>query len=329
MMRRAIEARSRGLVLADRATRLCLPLVHTAAGITFAGWLLAGAGPHAALMTAVAVLIVTCPCALGLAIPAVQMVAAGALFRDGVLLGDGSTAFCGAETQAAAALNADPEASVICFRAGEGEPVAFPVRQALRPAAAEVVAALQAGGRRVVILSGDRPSAVASVAGRLGVTEWEAGFTPQDKIARIEALKRSDRRVLMVGDGLNDAPALAAAHASLSPLTAVHVSQAATDGLFLGRSLAPVLSVLGVGARARRLMLQNLWLAAAYNLASVPLAAAGLLTPLIAALAMSGSSVVTLNALRAGHAPVPDLPPLRSDDAEDGPTVLSLAHPSR
>ncbi len=79
----------------------------------------------------------------------------------------------------------------------------------------------------------------------------------------------------MVGDGLNDAPALAAAHASLSPVTAAHVSQAAADALFLGRGLAPVLSVLTVGARARTLMLQNLWLAAAYNLVAVPLAAAG------------------------------------------------------
>ena len=89
-MRRALEARSRTLVLADRATGLYVPLVHGAAGLTFAGWLLAGAGPHAALMTTVAVLIVTCPCALGLAIPAVQVVAAGALFRDGVLLNDGA-----------------------------------------------------------------------------------------------------------------------------------------------------------------------------------------------------------------------------------------------
>lgn len=219
---------------------------------------------------------------------------------DGVELRLGSPAFCGAHDQAAAPLSADPEVSVIRFRAGEGAPTAYPVRQALRPEAGEVVARLREGGRRVVILSGDRASAVASVAGRLGVTEWEAGLTPQDKIARIAALKASGRRVLMVGDGINDALALAAAHASLSPVTAPHVSQAAADALFLGSSLAPVLSLLAVRARARRLMLQNLWLTGAYNLVAVPLAAAGLLTPLIAALAMSGSSVVvTLNALRA------------------------------
>ncbi|MEL6061442.1 MULTISPECIES: heavy metal translocating P-type ATPase [unclassified Methylobacterium] len=388
LMRRALEARSRALVLADRATRLYVPLVHATAALTLVGWLAAGAGWHAALLDAVAVLIVTCPCALGLAIPAVQVVAAGALFREGVLLNDGealerfaaidtvvfdktgtltlpepvlaagtfdpgalanaarlalssrhpmaaalaaaaggsgpfpgaeeaaglgvravvdgvelrlgSARFCGAEDQAAAALAADPEASVICFRAGDGPPAVFPVRQALRPDACAVVAELERTGRRVLVLSGDRAPAVAAVAGRLGIAEWEAELTPQDKIARIEALRAGGRHVLMVGDGLNDAPALAAAHASLSPVTASHVSQAAADALFLGRSLAPVLSVLAAGRRARRLMLQNLWFSAAYNVLAVPLAAAGLVTPLIAALAMSGSSVVvTLNALRA------------------------------
>ena len=388
LMRRALEARSRSLVLADRATRLYVPLVHAAAALTLAGWLAAGAGWHAALLDAVAVLIVTCPCALGLAIPAVQVVAAGALFREGVLLNDGtalerlaeidtvafdktgtltlpipalaeaghdpralalaarlalssrhpmatalvgaaegagpfpgaqeaaglgvralvdgvalrlgSPRFCEAEAEAAAALAAHPDASVICFRAEGDAPVAFPVHQALRADAPEVIEALRASGRRILILSGDRASAVEAVATRLGVADWEAGLTPSDKIARIEALQRQGRRVLMVGDGLNDAPALAAAHASLSPVSAAHVSQAAADALFLGRGLAPVLAVLAAGRRARRLMMQNLWFSAAYNVVAVPLAAAGLLTPLIAALAMSGSSiVVTLNALRA------------------------------
>ncbi len=163
-----------------------------------------------------------------------------------------------------------------------------------------MVEALKASGHHVLVLSGDRAPAVEAVANRLGISEWEAGLTPQNKIARIESLRSSGRRVLMVGDGLNDAPALAAADASLSPVTASHVSQAAADALFLGRGLAPVLSVLDAGRRARRLMLQNLWISAVYNVLAVPLAAAGLLTPLIAALAMSGSSlIVTANALRA------------------------------
>ncbi|WP_018263159.1 heavy metal translocating P-type ATPase [Methylobacterium sp. WSM2598] len=391
LMRRALEAKSRALVLADRATRLYVPVVHAAALLTLAGWLAAGAGFHAALLTAVAVLIVTCPCALGLAIPAVQVVAAGALFREGVLLNSGealerfaaidtvafdktgtltlpepvlagryesealalaarlalssrhpmaaalATAvpearalpdaeeaaglgvravvegrlvrlgaprFCEAEAEAERALAQDPGSSAICLKDGDAPPVVFRVRQALRPDAERVLGSLRAEGYRVLILSGDRPEAVAAAAGALGVAEWEGGLAPQDKIRRIEALGAQGRRVLMVGDGLNDAPALAAAHASLSPVTAAHVSQAAADALFLGRDLAPVLAVLRIGRAARRLMLENLWVSAAYNVAAIPLAAAGLLTPLIAALAMSGSSViVTLNALRARRTP--------------------------
>ena len=387
LLSQALEAKSRYLRLADRATRFYAPLVHVAAALTFLGWAAAGAGWQVGLLNAIAVLIITCPCALGLAIPAVQVVASGALFRHGVLLnsGDalerlaavdtivfdktgtltmpepslvdtdaepelleraarlalsskhplaaalaaaarrrepwadaqerpgfgvagladgvsarlGSPAFCGAEAEADAALSSDPEASVICYAEEGRAPVAFRVRQMLREDAVEVVARLRRHCR-VLILSGDREAAVARAAAALGVAEWAAGLTPADKIVRIEALKAANRNVLMVGDGVNDAPALAAAHVSLSPVTAAHISQAAADAVFLGRRLAPIEAALRTGRRARRLMGENLWFSALYNFAAVPLAAAGSLTPLIAALAMSGSSmIVTLNSLRA------------------------------
>ena len=193
----------------------------------------------------------------------------------------------------------DGEASFITFtHAGRSASIA--IRQTLRPDAVAVTNALRDRGLRLMVLSGDRAAAVAPVAGALGIRDWLAGLTPAEKIAVIELLQSQGRRVLMVGDGLNDAPALAAAHVSLSPIAAAHLTQAHADAVFLGERLEPVLHAVVVARRARALMKQNLALAAIYNALAVPLAIAGLVTPLIAAVAMSGSSLlVTLNALRA------------------------------
>jgi len=384
----AVQARSRYVRLAERAARLYAPLVHTTALATMIGWLVLGATWHDAIITAVAVLIITCPCALGLAIPAVQVATAGALFRSGVLLNTGDAierladvdtvvfdktgtltlpeaeivnsadippehfalagrlaltsrhplaatlaraagaklplegaveeagqgvsavvegfevrlgrpTFCGAEREAAVARAADPEASQIGFAHGD-ERCVFLVRQDLRRDAVAVIAALRRQGLLVEILSGDRAEAVAPIARDLGIDTWQAQVTPAAKIAHVEALKRAGRKVLMVGDGLNDAPALAAADVSLSPISAVHLSQAAADAVFLGEALAPVGEALRLAPRAKRLMRENLWLAVVYNAIAVPIAIAGLATPLVAAIAMSGSSLlVTANALRA------------------------------
>ena len=384
----AVQSRSRYLRLAERASRLYAPVVHAAAFLTMIGWLIAGATLHDSIVTAIAVLIITCPCALGLAIPAVQTVASGALFGSGVLLNSGDAieriaevdhvifdktgtltlpeldvanaaaippaifdlagrlalsskhpvaaavaraagvtaplegvqeepgqgvhgmidgvevrlgrpSWCGADREANEILHGDPEASVVAFRQGETCHV-FAVRQRIRPDAAAVVLALHRAGINVEILSGDREPAVRAAAKATGIYQWQAEVTPVDKIARIEELSRRGYKVLMVGDGLNDAPALAAAHASMSPVTATHMSQAVADAVFLGDRLAPVETAIVVSRKARRLMRQNLWLAVVYNALAVPLAVAGLVTPLIAAAAMSGSSLlVMLNALRA------------------------------
>ena len=163
-----------------------------------------------------------------------------------------------------------------------------------------MIAALQRRNIQLEILSGDREPAVRAAAQALGIGEWRAGVTPADKIARIEDLKRGGRKVLMVGDGLNDAPSLAAAHVSMSPISAAHLSQATADLVFLGKPLAPVVAAVDCARKALSLMRQNLWLAVGYNVLAVPIAISGVVTPLIAAAAMSGSSVlVMLNALRA------------------------------
>ncbi len=408
LLEKAASAKSRAMRLADRASRVYAPVVHVTAALTLAGWLIAGASAHDALITAIAVLIITCPCALALAIPAVQVVASGALFRANIILnaGDaierlaeadtvvfdktgtltlpeprvvnagaldvellqkaarlalssrhplavalsreatlrapydgaveepgqgvhalidglearlGSAMFCGlapspfvpaqAGTQspttgaawvpACAGTNGDFGASSIHFSYGR-QSATIAINQSLRPDAVETVQALRARGLDLMILSGDRDEAVAPVAAMLGIDVWQGGLKPAAKIARIEELKRQGRRVLMVGDGLNDAPSLAAADVSLSPISAADVTQAQADAVFLGERLKPVADAVAIARRARRLMAENLWLAALYNLVAVPVAIAGLVTPLIAALAMSGSSLlVTVNALRA------------------------------
>lgn len=389
LLENAAQAKSKYMRLADRAARAYAPVVHSAALLTFLGWLVAGRGVADSMVIAVSVLIITCPCALALAIPAVQVVTSGILFRSGVLIhaGDAIERFAAVDTivfdktgtltlPEAVVLNRDdiaPErlsaagrlarasrhplgqalaeatraiappvevreipghgieavidgrierlgapdwcgvpsddvaemldyyrgASLVAHDDGTGSPVTIALMQGLRADAAEVAARLAGEGYALEILSGDRETAVADIAARLGIATWQSGMKPADKIARLEALKAEGRTVLMVGDGLNDAPALAAAHVSLSPVTAVHLSQAAADAVFMGERLSPVAATLRVSRRARRAMVQNLWLSVIYNLIAVPVAVAGLVTPLIAALAMSGSSViVTLNALR-------------------------------
>jgi Cu2+-exporting ATPase len=386
LLEKAASAKSRTVRLADHAARFYAPMVHAAAALTLIGWLLAGATVHDAMVTAIAVLIITCPCALALAIPTVQVVASGALFRAGVILnaGDaierlgeidtvifdktgtltlpeprvvnaaaiepdllraaarlaltsrhplavalalegsgggspftgaaevtgqgvralidgiearlGSAEFCGI-AQSAAIM---PGHSQIYFSYG-GRTAAFAISQKLRPDAADVVKSLRGLGLELHILSGDRVDAVRPMAETLGISDWLGGLKPAEKIAIIEKFKAQGRRVLMIGDGLNDAPALASAHASLSPIAAVDITRAQADAVFLGDRLSPVLDAIITARRARALMKQNLWLAAIYNTIAVPVAIAGAVTPLIAALAMSGSSiVVTLNALRAG-----------------------------
>jgi Cu2+-exporting ATPase len=390
MLARAVEARSSYVQLADRAARLYAPLVHAAALATVIGWIAFGATWHDAMIAGIAVLIITCPCALGLAIPVVQVVASGALFRSGVLLNSGEAierlagvdtilfdktgtltlpepevvnaaeippdrlalagrlalasrhplaaavaraahatapldaveepgqgvrcmhdgvelrlgrpSFCGADAEARAIACSDPEASAIGFAVGT-ERYVFAVRQRLRSDAADVVARLKSDGFAVEVLSGDRATAVTHAALALGIERWHAAMTPADKIARVAALQAEGRTVLMVGDGLNDAPSLAAADASLSVATAAHLTQAAADAVFLGDRLAPVVAAVTIARRARRLMRENLALAVGYNAVAVPIAMLGYASPLIAALAMSGSSIlVTLNALRAKRA---------------------------
>lgn len=381
----AIESRLPFMQIANRAARLYAPVVHVTALLTLAGWLFAGAGFHTAIVTAIAVLIITCPCALALAVPTVQVVSMGEMFRQRILVNDpdlterlagadtivfdktgtltmpeamvcnmdeialdlqrlaarlaagsrhplahsvarmggdpaplanitevpgsgvktfadgvevrlGSAIFCGVTPKEA--LSGD-DTSSIYVRAGE-RVAQFRIGQRIREDAVRVVSELKCRGYRVMILSGDRAGPVETVARSLGIDTWRANCTPDRKIAELEGLRNEGHKVLMVGDGLNDAPALAAAYVSLSPISAADLTQAQADGMFLGDHLQPVLDVIDIARQAKRIMLQNLALAVVYNVIAIPLAIAGYVTPLVAAAAMSGSSIlVSTNALRA------------------------------
>jgi Cu2+-exporting ATPase len=220
---------------------------------------------------------------------------------DGVEARLGSPRFCGLEEEAAALGALDPDVSLVAFRHGATTAL-FQVRQQLRSDAVETVAALKARGYAIEILSGDRVEAVETIARALDVADWSGALKPADKVARLDALRAGGRRVLMVGDGLNDAPALASAYVSISPIDATQITQAAADAVFLGERLGTVVTTLDLARKARALMRENLALSVLYNVFAVPLAMVGWLTPLIAAAAMSGSSIlVTLNAFRAGN----------------------------
>jgi Cu2+-exporting ATPase len=210
----------------------------------------------------------------------------------------GSAAFCDVRADEIRVATESHTGSTIVFRHGD-KIAAFAIEQSVRADAAAAIATLRAMNLDLQILSGDRPGAVAPVAWSLGIDNWRGGLKPADKVAALDALRAEGRRVLMVGDGINDAPSLAAAYVSMSPITAADLSQAQADAVFTGEKLAPIAEAVSTARRARVLMRQNLWLAVIYNLIAVPIAIAGLVTPLIAAAAMSGSSIlVTLNALR-------------------------------
>ncbi len=210
----------------------------------------------------------------------------------------GSARFCGVvATQ-------DDGLSELWLASPGRAPVRFAFADRLRPDAHAAIDGLRRQGLTVELLSGDRPSAVAPAAQTVGVSIWRAAATPSDKARRLRELAAGGARVLMVGDGLNDAPALATAHASMSPSSATEATQNAADAVFQGDGLMPVVETLAIARRTRRLVRQNLVLALAYNFAAVPLAVLGNVTPLIAAVSMSSSSLfVIVNALRLGMRP--------------------------
>lgn len=386
LMDEAGQSRSHYVRIADRASRAYAPVVHTLAVLAFAGWMIAGAGWHQSLVIAIAVLIITCPCAMGLAVPAAQVVASGALLKRGLLVKDGSAlerlaevdrvvfdktgtltlgepraqilhlsdeqrsiALALAQTsrhplsrgitaslveagvqpaevtdirelpgegltgmwQGTAVSLGKPQGGPMNEGPNEGlasalnigdESVIITLADAPRADCEHTIAKLKSAGMEPSILSGDTAASVGALARKLGLFAI-AKASPKGKLDRLEAMKSQGSKVLMVGDGLNDGPALAAAHASIAPGTASDTSQQAADAVFVGDKLMPVATAVQVARRTMAVVRQNFGFAIVYNVLAIPLALAGLVTPLIAAIAMSLSSlVVVANSLRLARA---------------------------
>jgi len=376
----AESGRSRYTSLADQAAKLYAPGVHILAAVAAVGWYLYTWDLRVALNIAAAVLIITCPCALGLAVPAVTTAASGRLYRKGMLIKDSTamerlaevdtvvfdktgTLTLGApqpvgldllskdEAQVALGLaqgsshplaqalvaeltgsaapltdlrevpgygvearwNGRPvrlgraawvgagalDVTATFLQIGDDEPVALTFTDSLRPGATEALRGLKANGLRVLLISGDTGGAVRRFADEIGVDEVMAEALPEEKAARITELSDAGAKVLMVGDGLNDTAALAAAHVSISPASALDAARVASDMVLLGQDLSPIAEAFDVAVKARARIRENFTIATVYNVVAVPIAIAGFATPLAAALAMSASSItVSLNALR-------------------------------
>ncbi len=379
----AEAARGRYTALADRAARIYVPVVHVLSAGAFAAWFWATGDARLAINIAAAVLIITCPCALGLAVPAVVTAASGRLFRMGLLIKDGTALerlavadivvfdktgtltlgvpeaadlrahdpqvlavalalaqgsahplalslavairAAGIAPAVVAAVAEVPGAGVTavwqgrhvrlgradwvgaalcgstatCLRIGSNPPVMFGFTDRLRPGAVQAVAGLRSLGLRVMLMSGDAEGAVATLAAAVGIDDYAARLSPTDKAVRIRELASRGHKVLMIGDGLNDTAALAAAHVSIAPASALDAARAAADMVLLGTDMAPLAEAVRVARLGLRRMRQNIAISIAYNVIAVPFALLGFATPLMSAIAMSLSSItVSLNAMR-------------------------------
>ncbi len=383
MMEAAESGRSGYRRIADRAAALYSPMVHLTALLTFIGWMWVGGDLHTSLTIAIAVLIITCPCALGLAVPIVQVMAAQRLFANGIMIKDGAalerlaevdtvlfdktgtltlgrpwvsnlSEISGEALSIAAAMSAysrHPISLAIRAAAGTAEDIRldappteipgygleakigkhvyrlgraewatsgreaanrdtslsrdgivmaqFKTRDVIRPGAASAVQYVKQGGKHCEILSGDVETAVASVAKECGIESCSSKMLPGEKVARVEHYTNTGHKVLMIGDGLNDMPAFSAAHVSMATATAADIGRNAADFVLLHPSLDALPIAYRVALKSAQLIRENFALAIGYNVIAVPIAILGYVTPLVAAIAMSLSSIIVVaNSMR-------------------------------
>ncbi|MBL0317985.1 MAG: cadmium-translocating P-type ATPase [Alphaproteobacteria bacterium] len=383
LMEVAEQSQAKYVTIAEKISSWYTPVVHALAAATFLGWwFVGGIEWQVALLYAATVLIITCPCALGLAVPVVQVLASGILMRRGILVKSGSAlerlacithiAFDKTGTltygkpellapesispkhlqlAASMAVHSKHPLSQAIMLAYHGalldimvtevpgygleahtdttsiklgkrswcapfevvddsvlelwlsiqdeKPVRFTFADRCRDDAPNVVQSFLSHGKHICLLSGDRNEVVQDVAHQTGIHHAMAALSPTGKHEVLKSLKDQGAHILMVGDGLNDAPSLVEANVSMSPSTAMDITQNAADIVFQGEALSPVLYAWEMAVFSQRLVKQNFVLAILYNVVAIPLAVAGCITPLIAAIAMSSSSLLVVgNAMR-------------------------------
>ena len=395
LMEKAEQGQSKIVRLADKVAQIYAPWVHIIALLTFLGWLIIGQDPwQSALMKALAVLIITCPCALGLAVPVTHVIASAALFKRSIILKSNkglealsqidtvifdktgtltlgrpnwlnSSQFdqktrqilksmtaqsrhplslainealtdtrldnglkvheiigCGLEAQtddgplrlgkASWVGGADihetdqnlldyaPKSqSQLWLSSPNHPPLKLCFEDTIRPDAHKLIAFLTERGLNLIILSGDKKEVVTALAQNLGIAKAYGEIDPLGKQAFIKDLMDKGHKVLMIGDGLNDAAALKEATVSISASSGLDIAQNAADFIFKGQSLKPIRDAVVIAKSAMMIVRQNLWIALGYNLIAIPLAISGQMTPMIAAIFMSASSLmVVFNAFR-------------------------------
>lgn len=388
MLDAAENGRGAYVRIADRMAQIYAPAVHLLALAGFVLWMFYTGGDwRVSIYIAISILIITCPCALGLAVPVVHVIGAGRLFDQGILMKDGAALERLSEVdhvvfdktgtltsdqltishvditdakqvallKALALHSSHPVSRAIAqhfkqdvhldidgvrempgygieakyegtlmrlgsaswvgdisshphqkdtytrtFFAIEGQmPIGLIVQAEMRVDALTTLEGLAKFGLPVEILSGDNKRTVKAFARAIGVESFMGEAKPQDKIDRINLLTASGAKVLMVGDGINDAPSLAAGHASMAPASASDVGRSAADFVFTRNNLSAILFAMKIAKKSNRLVRQNFALALLYNMIAVPMAFSGIVTPLIAAIAMSASSIIViLNSMR-------------------------------